>query len=133
MQRFLCYSNEDYVAKMVAIFDANINTSPEEIESFLGIEFPMKDESGNTAFISDVSKFAEENPNDNAAWDRFAYWEDQGVDTSVFRINSPEELPAKYPALVLACIDDDYDRTGAVSARIVEFVYESEFNPKAGV
>jgi hypothetical protein len=115
---------------MVAIFDANINTSPEEIESFLGIEFPMKDESGQTAFISDVSKFAEENPNDSAAWDQFAYWEDQGVDTSVFRINSPEELPAKYPALVLAWIDDDYDRTGAVIARIVEFVYESEFNPK---
>lgn len=129
MIRFLAYSHDDYVAKMVKLFDHNMRSSPEEIESFLGVEFAMKDASGKTAFISDCDRAYSENPASDELLATFAYWEWQAVDTSVFRINSPGELPRHYPALVLAWIDDDHDRTGAVSARIVEFVYQSEFNP----
>jgi hypothetical protein len=133
MRKFLCYSHEDYVAKMVKIFDDSTNTSPEDVESFLGVEFAMRDEHGKTAFISDVSKNAQENPSDIDAQDWFAYWENQIVASDIFRINSPQELPAKYPAIVLTAIEDDWDRTGSMSTRVVEFVYESDFNPKAGV
>lgn len=132
MRKFLCYSHEDYVAKMVKIFD-DTNTSPEDIESFLGVEFAMRDDHGKTAFISDVGKNAQENPGDIDAQDLFAYWESQVVASDVFRINSPQELPAKYPALVLTAIEDDWDRVGVALIRVVEFVYESDFNPKAGV
>ena len=115
---------------MLALFDENTSAGPEEIESFLGIELAMRDEAGALCFISDVEKDAHEAGEDSPEWERFAYWEDYGtIVTDVFRINSPQELPAKYPALVLAAIDDDHDRAGYVGIRMVEFVYESEFFP----
>lgn len=76
MRKFLCYSHEDYVAKMVKIFDDSTNTSPEDVESFLGVEFAMRDEHGKTA---------QENPSDIDAQDWFAYWENQIVASDIFR------------------------------------------------
>jgi len=115
MRKTLCWSVEDFVAKMLHELDG-IDNSIESSEELLGIECAMRDEAGNCAFISDL-KTAEE----------LAYWEDQLVAGDVFRIVSPQELPAKYPVLVLTFFEDSWDRLGDFSARIIEFVYPEDF------
>lgn len=131
MIKLLAYSHEDYVAKMVRLFD-NIDTALESIEAFLGVEFAMRDQEGTTVFLSDKHADLKANQTnvDTLVW--AAYWEEQEPDYSVFRVRNPAQLPERYPAYAVALVVDDLDRLGTVSVRAVEFVYQSDFNTAAG-
>lgn len=115
MEKTLCWSIEDYIAKMLKLMEG-INDSIEEIESRLGVEFAVRDENGSTCFLKEVTD-----------WNALAYWELQEVAEDVFRMISPQKLPKQYPVLVLSSLEDGFDRCGGTKTRLIEFVYTKDF------
>lgn len=78
----------------------------EEAEDFLGVEFANED----GTFPTDDED------------------SDQEASKTIYRKLEGSQFPESYPCLVLLANDNDFDRTGALSFKLVFFVYPEDFN-----
>lgn len=103
MNKHLVNSEEEYVA-LFNDFELN------DAEDFLGVEFAFED----GIYQSDI-------------WKDDSIDEDQEVSRTVYRKTADANFPKKYPCLVLLANEDDFDRTGPTSFKMLEFVYLKDF------
>lgn len=82
----------------------------QDIEHFLGIEFPYED----GTFQSDYWKGQKIN-------------EDQEVVTSSYRKEEDSLFPEEYPCVVIHWFENTFDRFGNVTFKVMEFVYQKDF------
>lgn len=115
MKRAIVSSEGDLINLMTRILEKE-GYGLEKIESMLKVEFAYVD----GTFQKDRMEQAMNDLNDN--WE----WENQDVDTKVYRRQPHCTFPTSYPAMVLYAIDSDYDRTGPVSICLFEFVTKDE-------
>lgn len=125
MNKILCWDIYDFIAKLSHQLEL-AGVSVDLIESSLGVEFAMRDKSGNTKFLGDIRANSVFGHVDND----LEYWEDQEIAMDVFRVVLPQDCPEKYPVLVMTLFENGYDRLGKTSARIIEFVYLDDFKAR---
>lgn len=95
-------------SEFMALFD---EFDLEDAEDFLGIEFAYED----GAYQSDDNEPDIETSR-TIYRDRFDYEGD-----------SLKQFPNHYPCLVLLANDKDFDRTGNISFKMMEFIYKEDF------
>lgn len=81
-----------------------------DAESFLQVEFAYQD----GTYQSDLFKSIEVN-------------EDQEVDRKTYRKNEGSVFPEEYPCVVLLANQNDWDRTGNLAFKMLDFVYLKDF------
>jgi len=102
MDKRLVHSDAEYLALF-----SDLEWS--EVEVLLGIEFALSD----GRYHSQIA------PEDEP--------EDLSVSETVYRKLAHADFPDHYPCLVLMWLQDTFDRLGSVKFRILEHIYEEDF------
>jgi hypothetical protein len=106
--------SESEVVKLTTKLLRKQGSAVEEIEQTLGVEFPFKD----GTYHSEMDQQPE---------DKVVEWESQDVDFDKYRKVKEGFFPKTYPAVMLWCVENDFDRFGPVNFRMFEFVELTDF------
>lgn len=103
MNKHLVRTEEEYI-RLFKDFELN------DAEDFLGVEFAYADGS----YQSDM-------------WNGLEVNENQSVDYNTYRKLDINNFPQFYPCIVLLANEKDWDRTGNIYFKMLEFVYPEDF------